>query len=52
LRRYQAIFSVAMAIPMSTDVRHASETALYFLLFAVLVLCLLGVGAAIAHMLT
>ena len=37
---------------MSTDVHHASATALYFLVFAILALCLLGVGAAITHMLT
>jgi hypothetical protein len=37
---------------MSTDVHHASAAALYFVLFTVLALCLLGVGAAIAHMLT
>jgi hypothetical protein len=37
---------------MSTDVHNSSATALYFLLFAVLALCLLGVGAAIAHILT
>ena len=38
--------------PMSTDVRHASAAALNYLLLAILVLCLLGVGAAIARMLT
>jgi len=37
---------------MSTDVHHVSATALYFLLLAILALCLLGVGAEIAHMLT
>ena len=36
---------------MSTHVRHASATVLGFLLFAIFALCLLGVGAAIAHML-